>query len=167
MFKVRHTACDNEVLVNCREMEAKKNTARVDKISKHVDKYLDKLDKREGLMAGGKELQSFNGVELKIVCNIRRLKSDGPMPSRVAELRLFANHLAIRDPIEVKEYIMDQGTFSEDLVASVLQANEDPMIGLDPDTYDVKDDMNMDSFEFEREHDIDVDVDVGGQFLGV
>ena len=114
MFKCRHTGCDDSVLALRLEMRAKKSSVKIGEIAKYIEKYLDKLDKHDALMNAGKELASFNGIELNIYCNIRRKKNDGPLPSRVAELRVFANHLAGRDTIELKDYIMDQGAFAED-----------------------------------------------------
>jgi len=80
----------------------------------------------DSLMNVGKELKSFNGIELKNYYNMRRKKSDGPLPPRVANLRVFANLFSGRDTIELKDYSMNQGAFSDDLVDSVLQDNQDP-----------------------------------------
>ena len=67
---------------------------------------------------------------------------------------------------------MDQGAFTEDLVDSVLQDNQDPTmgqdydtIGLGPDTMDFdpdttnndKEDIGMDSFDFGEEQNIEID----------
>jgi len=80
MFKFQHTGSDDSVLVLHREMEAKKSSAKISEIAKHIEKYLNKLDKHGALMDAGKGLTSFHGVELNVYCNIRRKKSDGPLP---------------------------------------------------------------------------------------
>ena len=63
-----------------REMEETKNSVKIDMILRHIERYLDKLEKHEDLMAGGKELIKFTSIELKLYCSVRRVKSDGPLP---------------------------------------------------------------------------------------
>ena len=74
----------------------------------------------------------FTSIELKLYCSVRRVKSDGPLPSRVADLRLLANRLTNVDPIELEEYIMDREVFAEDLVDSVLRDYDDAVPALGP-----------------------------------
>ena len=93
-----------------------------------------------------------------------RKKSDGPLLQWVADLRVFATRMVIRDQIELKERFMDQDVFAEDLVDSVLWYNKDPMMGLDPDKIDIEEEMNMDSFDFREEQNIEIDE--GGKFMG-
>ena len=71
-------------------------------------------------------------IELKLYCSVRRVKSDGPLPSRVADLRLLANRLTNVDPIELKEYIMDQEAFAEDLVNFILRDYDAEVPALGP-----------------------------------
>ena len=66
-----------------------------------------------------KKASKFNGTDLKIWCNIRRKKGDGAMPTKVTPLKEFDKKLAGREPLTVKEFLMDQG-YAKDLVDSVV-----------------------------------------------
>lgn len=154
MFKVRHTRCDDEVLAIRRDMEKKKEVASAGAIMKAVEKYNAKLKKCEALIAKDKDFSKYNASELKTWCNVRRRKEDGALPSLAKEVKSFASGMAGREPLSLKEHLMELG-YVELLVDSILENPEDALAEAgddgDEDQDQDEDDGGGDGDDAERE----------------
>ena len=116
-------------------------------LMKHVNDYKMRCEKYEDLMEekAGADPSTFKVAPMKIYLNVRKLREDGKMPRNAAPLKALLDKIHDRDPLTLKQYLMDQGkeeSIVDELLDKLAESAEDLIEEAEEEEENNEDDEN-------------------------
>jgi hypothetical protein len=121
LFKVSKCVLDREVL----ELRTARDNEAIDKargvLGRAVNAYNKRMEKYVALVVAKKDTPviSFGNTDLALWLKVRKRKKDGAMPTVSDKLKLKYQQLKDKQPLTLKEYLLDEGK-DEGLVDALL-----------------------------------------------